>query len=97
MGIKYDNARDGTLKEFFSCHSTNMLGCSRASSLDSLGVGWEEHLLPLYFPIIGGRLLSYASTRYILNLRWLLVGRIHLILIPRYLVALILTLYNYHA
>ena len=40
MGIEYDNARDDTLRELFSCGSTNILGGFGASNLAALGVGW---------------------------------------------------------
>ena len=45
---------------FFSCGSTNRLKGSGTSSLDSMGIGWEEQLLHLFFPSVGARFILYS-------------------------------------
>ena len=54
------NARDGTLKDIFSCGSANMLEGSGASNLVAQGVGWEEQLLRFCFPNIGARFMIHV-------------------------------------
>ena len=51
MGIEYENARDDALSGFFSCGSANRIGGSGSSNLVSLGIGWVERLLHLYFSV----------------------------------------------
>ena len=54
------NARDGALKDFFSCGLVNMLGGFGASNLATLGVGWEEQCFHFCFPSSDARLLFYV-------------------------------------
>ena len=59
MGIKYENARDVTLRHFFSYGIVNKIRGSGASSLDAMGVGWEEQLLHFCFPSVGAMFILY--------------------------------------
>ena len=54
MGIGFDNVSGGELSGFFSCGSSNMLMGSRESNLVSLGVGWEDHSIFVFPPLVSG-------------------------------------------